>query len=240
MKKLEPNLLFFGCVFVLFFSFSKCFGQQEDEIYQYYNTIVGIENTGLFNGIEYIDNKAVLNDHNKFFIPASSFTKGWIVYDNQYYPNIKMKYNLVDDRVLVELGDDNRQSTFQLITAKIKEFGLAGHIFFRLKGNGGVPEGFYEKIYSDGTRFIYKKLRKKEFRRMDKQYLYYEYFQDKPSYFYVNANDEAFSLNSANDFIKIFPEKKKSIRKFYREQKILYKQNLDKFNQMLMTTIVSN
>lgn len=48
--------------------------------YNWFDQVVGIENTGLFNGIEYIEQHVTINDRQKF-LGSIYFTAGNLVYN---------------------------------------------------------------------------------------------------------------------------------------------------------------
>jgi len=54
-----------------------------------YDNIVGLENTGLFNGKRYYNAYKATPDNNNFFF-SPYFVKGVVVYDNQVYTHIDM------------------------------------------------------------------------------------------------------------------------------------------------------
>ncbi|WP_417886283.1 hypothetical protein, partial [Zunongwangia sp.] len=87
-------------IFVLitfFYSRNSIYSQEKiDSIYQSYYKEVGLENTALFYGKEYLDKEATINDNNKFLKKSNDFSNGDIIYRNHLFKNILLKYNVVD------------------------------------------------------------------------------------------------------------------------------------------------
>lgn len=217
-------------------------GQTEyADIYDSFDSTVGLENTVLFNGIESLDFQKVVEEKNMFWLTSSGFTEGNLVYDGQFFPKILLKFNVFDDRLLVRIPINKGYSSFQLITEKIENFTLKGHHFRNLKVAAGDTDlkGFYEEFLLIKKIEVFKKYRKREKKRLDKGYVFYEYYPDDPEYF-LKYNGEYWSVNSKREIIEVFPEFKKEIRQIYRNQKDLRKNNIDAFMKLLFNKIVNH
>ncbi|WP_417886895.1 hypothetical protein, partial [Zunongwangia sp.] len=141
-----------------------------------------------------------------------------------------------DDIVFVKIktGKDI-SSIFQLISKNIDCFKVESKKFKRLEKDSG--EGFYEEIFKNDKLFLFKKYQKKEFRRLDKNYVYYEYYSDKPLFF-LRTKGILHSFNSKKEVISLYPDKKKEIRRFYKQYKQLLKDNPDSFAKNLLNSLL--
>ncbi|MDX1542415.1 MAG: hypothetical protein R3214_00605 [Christiangramia sp.] len=213
---------------------------QNNSIYETFDEIIGLENTVLYNGLESLDLQKTINEKNKFLFTSPNYNSGNIVYNRQFFPDILLKFNVVDDRVLVQIPINDQYSVFELITEKIETFSLNGHYFQKLNDSqeGLVLYGFYEQIFESSELSLFKKYRKKYKKRLDRSYVYYEYTPDDPEY-YLKLNGKYHSVNSKMDVIDIFPEIKKEIRQTYRAEKDLRKNDLDSFMKLLFNKIVN-
>ncbi|MDR5590440.1 hypothetical protein [Christiangramia sp. SM2212] len=228
-------------VLVLLFICLQSSAQQNfKDVYLLFDKTVGYENTVLLNGIENIDPEKTINSKNKFLNSSSDFTVGSITYDGQYFPEIAMRFNLVDDEVLVRLPIDKAFTTFKLITRKIESFEISGHYFIKLNVISETDElsGFYEQFFKSGNFRLLKKFRKKGDKELDKNFLYYEYKFKKPSYhFWYKEN--YYSANSRRNLFAIFPSISKEIRSFYKDRRNVRKKNPDKFMEQLFVEITN-
>lgn len=215
-------------------------GQGSTEIYNTFDNVVGFENTVLYNGIESLDLQKTINEKNKFLFTTTNYSIGTIVYDGQYFPAVRLKFNVVDDRLLAQIPVNGRYSSFQLITQKIENFSLNGHHFQKLDDpdNNISFKGFYEQIFSGDEVKVFKKYQKSEKKKLDKSYIYYEYSPDDPEY-YLKYKGEYYAVNSKSEVIEVFPSLKKEIRQTYRSEKDLRKSNSDAFMILLFNQIVN-
>lgn len=177
------------------------------------DSIIGPENTGLYNGTKYIERYRTINERHKFFM-TSAFMKGSLVYDNQFYGNVNLKYDLDADDLLLDIGYKWQFPILKLYTPRIKEFQLANKTFINV-GNetSDITGGFHELLWSSDNLSLLKKHKKKKYRKIIQTVVYYE-FQDDISYFF-NYMDTIYPLRKKGDLVNVFPEYKKDLNRLY-------------------------
>ena len=197
----------------LFFA-SLLFGQektQEEAYYAWFDALIGIENTALYNGLGIIEKYRVINQHHKFF-KTTDFLPGSISYDGQYYSAVRMKYDLYEDQVLMNLQNGAGIVLMQPIKHKIHRFTIDNSNFIHLNDSVAIAanlNGFFELLLENSSFKLLKKHKKQIFQRRGKNALYYE-FKSRNTLF-IHYAGEYYPLTSRRDLMKIFPELKKEI-----------------------------
>lgn len=212
-------LLFLVCIFL-----SHSLTGQEAKTYSWFDETVGLTSTGLYNGVEYIEQHRNINDNHKFFL-SKEFIPGTLHYDGQPYFFHLLKYNVFDEVLLV----NSRESLFQLINDKIDGFEIGGHRFINIKaGTHQRVMGFYELLLENEQVLVLKKHSRYMNELRDRKFLHYE-FKPKNNDYELRYNNEFFKISSRRDVIRIFPGLKREIREIYSSERALRKSNPDKF-----------
>lgn len=193
--------------------------------YKLFDKVIGIENTELSNGVEYIEQHIIRNNRHKYFL-SSQFQAGDLFYDGQPYFDVLLKFNVVDDILLASVQNSDGTSTFQLYNEKIGSFRIEDHSFLNITDN--ASPGFYEILLDLPNISLLKKHLKKTKKHLDRNYTYFEFEKDDPVY-EVRYNDSYFSIDSRRDILNAFPEHEKQVRFFYRNNKSLRKENREEF-----------
>src|SRR5690606_20901956 len=234
---MNKNLAFFFLI-----SSSLCFGQISPgnaKIYSWFDNEVGIENTRLYNGIEYIEKHRTINEKNKFFF-SNSTVIGEILYDGEWFTDLPLKYNVFEDLLLIQLESGSGKSILQPVKDKVERFHLNNHIFLnilpRSAGNSGT--GFHEVLWESSDLAILKKHSKKLIEKRDRKVEYFEFNYLKPNYV-LRFNDQFFNLNSKRDMVRIFPENEELIDKFYKNNSSLVRRQPDIFFVNLLKELSS-
>jgi len=239
MKKIGKQVIIF-CFFTL--NSISFYGQtyaNQKTYYKWFDSIVGVENLGIYNGVEYYKQYRTIEGSNEFYI-SNQFVKGDIVYDGQPYYDIDIIYNVYDDEIIIKLSNQKAFNIIQLIKEKIESFSIDNKRFVRVYNDKNedfinIKEGFYELLFQDNYLTLYKKYIKRRSERLDKDFAYY-IFKDNKEYF-LKHNQKYYSVNSKSNFSKIFPEHKKNINTFYKNNKVLRKSNYDMFLNKLSSYI---
>ncbi len=217
--------------FILFYSFFAA-GQvltnsdtlaRSNAIYlakQIYQSAI-FSNSQVFNGVEYIDpfQKKKL-DGNPYFL-NNDWQDGFVVYENQLYENLSLRYNLFQNKLLIEHNQSH--ATIELFNEKIKSFGISRHIFVWLTSaadQSEIKEGFYDLLYS-GTVKVYARRYKTMSEVIDPKIIVTK-FVDKTKLF-LFKNDQYFSITNKNSALNAFGEVKIEIKKFLSHQKINFR-----------------
>lgn len=221
----------------LFFSM-VAYGQGTKAIGPYYNwfdKMVGVENTGLYRGAEYMEQYRTINDKHKFF-GSPLFKEGSIVYGGEPYFKVPMKYDLNEDQVLVNLDSKYGFSVFKLIQDQISDFTIEGHHFVRIDykdKNGSNISGFEEILVSNQYFTFFKKYKKIPLERAKQRGLYYEFkSNDRYSLIY---RDIYYEVRNRNDIKKILPSYKKEINGY--SNKPLKKYDFDQYMKAILEVV---
>ncbi len=124
-------------------SFSQCdlfqgFSNEELELAEYYQQIIR-DNSPLFNGRVYQHAQYSQEQHPYFF--KNDWYEGTILYNDILYPKVWMKYDLVDDVIIVRNGNGQ---VLSLDKSKIELFELFGNSFFKFSYPKSPQEGFFQ------------------------------------------------------------------------------------------------
>ena len=226
-------------LFLSLFFTTNLIGQTSTENEKYYiwfDKIVGVENTGLFNGLRYQEEFRTLNNNHKFF-SSSQFIKGNLNYDGQIYYDIEMKYDLYEDQVIVNLQGQSGNSIIMLNDDIIESFTVNGITFNQVKTNNEDLKGFYAILTENNGVICYKRYRKSQKKYIQNKNIYYE-FSDFNEYI-LSIPSGIYPIKSKSDFIKVFPEYKNEINNFYRKYKRLIDSNYDMFLAQLTNEVSS-
>ncbi|MGB7841467.1 MAG: hypothetical protein WBL21_01655 [Salinimicrobium sp.] len=206
--------------------------RNQEKIYQDFDNIIQIENSGIIEGFEYVEIHRMINNKHKFF-KTFDFVPGTVFYDGQPFFNVDLKYNVFQDILLIQIENDQGKMIFQPFDSRLDGFILQNRTFENIKAVETGPElaGIYEVLLeTDGIKVL-KKHRKKEKTLLDREVVYYEFSADEPHYFYW-VNNKLEILNRSN-LMESFPEEKSNIRNFYRSKRKEAKNNPDVFIQNL-------
>lgn len=194
---------------------SYLFGQEEST-YNYFDKQVGLENTGLFNGIEFINNYNILENEHRFF-KTNDFSAGNIRYDDQDYYDVDLKYDLYEDQVIVKIETKNEEiSQILLLKDKIKSFKIGNAYFEKISDStkaNDLKGVFYQLLTENSVTKLYKKNHKRLKKVIDNNAVYYKFLEDKPEYF-ILTDGKLFEIKKKRDLISQFPGYKKELSKF--------------------------
>lgn len=209
--------------------------QSDYEYYNLFDSVVGVGNTAIYNGIEYEKKYRTFRESHEFYV-TSEFVKGNVVYDSQPFYNMEMKYDVLDDDVIVQLPNHYNNIVIRLIKDKVSSFYISGDQFVRienLKNNtdNNLDSGFYQLLYQSKNLTLYKKHKKNRIKKTDKEYVYYVFKDFNDYYLYDNNNYK--KIKYKNDIIKMFPKLKKDINLFFKNNNSIYNSNYELFFEKL-------
>jgi hypothetical protein len=208
----------------------------QEIIYEAYDKIVGLDNTGIYNGTEFNDIYLNTDGTHRYF-NAFNFTKGNVFYDGQFYSNVLLKYDILEEN-LITISDDNL-SIFQtkLIPAFIESFSIYNRKFVKLQNTGlNLEENIFFEIAYTGEKFnLYEKHHKKIQINVLKSAVQYKFKND--DFYVLKHNETYYRINSIKDLEKSLPDFEVEIKKYYRNYRKLYKSNPDVFLTNLITSL---
>jgi hypothetical protein len=230
-----PILIFFISLFSLQHTWSQ---NTSGNQYIWFDAILGVENTGIYSGIEYKEKYRTINEKHKFFL-SPNFLKGSITYNGQSYYNIDLKYDVYEDMLLAKIKNKTGGDVIlQLMKGKVTAFDLNNHHFINLVHKEmelEVYSGFYEILEANNTFVFYKKNEKIKKDRLDKSTVYSE-FNTKDSYL-LHYNESYYSIKSKRNIIQVFPGLKKEINVFHNSNEVLLVSKKDDYMIALMKRI---
>jgi len=209
---------------------------QSVKVNEVYDDLVGIGNLGLYNGPEFKDTFPYReNDHR--YLDYYDFTKGSIVYNNQLYSNVLLKYDLFEDNVITRSNDDLGIFKIRLIPENILRFTVYDRDFVRLdNADLGVQDnGFFEVAYLGNNIDFYIKHVKKKKEETINYVVRYSFM--KANYYLLWYENAYYKIHSIKDLIKAIPERSKQIRDFQKNNRSMFKMDLDSFMKRLVKHI---
>jgi len=231
---LHLGMLLLGCMAMK--------GQQashNDLFYNWFDKQVGIENTGLYEGIVYKEQYRTINENTQFY-RSPDFLPGSVVYKGQPYANLLLKFNVYADELLLKVESHLGGNTLQLFSDKVSEFTIDGVPFVHIFNVGADQDlsGFYEVSYQDPAITLLTRYSKKLFSRKDRRSVYYEFLEGKMDYI-LHYREHYYSMDSKRDIIALFPGLKGEINDFYNRARAQRRTNPHAFTIALMRRIGS-
>lgn len=207
----------------------------EKAYYIAFDSIVGKENTALYNGKRYVDRYRSSKDNHRYFLD-SDFLLGDVLYNEQPFFNLNLKYDLFEDILITKLSGDKNFFNMVLITEHVDQFTIQGHQFRNISiYNHSEYRRFAESLYSGTELELLKKLVKVKTDRIKGQSVIHEFNED--NIYLVTYNGKLEVIKSKNNLKKLIPEKAKKITVFYKNHKSLMNSNPDVFMKRLIINI---
>ncbi|MGC6432117.1 MAG: hypothetical protein ACON5F_13820 [Jejuia sp.] len=223
----------------LLFSSSTCFSQSQVKDSLYYNLFDAYSNSlnkGFINGSEYIDvypeSPLEIENNNKFY-QSYNYLNGSIVYNGQPYFNVKMKYDLLNDLLVMEFVN-NGVNRFSLNPELVTEFRLLDSKFIRLNDdNIGIhyKNGFFKESLKGKKLSFFVKYHKEKFEDLTEKRKYYK-FKERRFYFMYYDNS-FYRISSKRDILKALPDFEKPIKGYFKNNSRLFKKNKEQFLHQL-------
>ncbi len=208
------------------FMFSQDVNKTKENIY---DNIVGLENTGLFNGKRYYNAYKTTPNNTNFYI-FTDFSKANVVFDKQPYYNVDLKYDVTTDQLITKLNNNLSYINIQLVKNKVSSFNIDNHHFInsKLLLNDSIPDlGFLEIVYTTPLyKFLIKRIKRVSKELENKKYVFT--FRSYDVYYFF-FEDKLYEISSYKDLRKIMPDLKKDINDFYRNNKKLLKSDEELF-----------
>jgi hypothetical protein len=189
----------------------------------YFNAVG--ENAHIYTGYEYFTPDRNIKG-SPYYLTDSPWPSD-ILYDDSYYRDIPILYDIVKDEVVINrLGQNFKIS---LVTDKLKSFILRKHEFIRVSldsVNGAqLQTGFYDRLYNGKTIVLAKRRT-----RLQETYVYsqinYEYIRQ--DMYYVIVAGQIVQVDSKSSVLKLFNSKKSEIKSFIRKNKLNFKSDFEK------------
>jgi len=183
--------------------------------YDWFDGQTGVRNKQIYNGAAYVEKYRTINEKYKFFT-SSEFLNGSVVFDGQPFYELRLKYDLYEDQLLLN-SKGAIGTVIKLNSDKVSSFTIGFHKFINpQQKNQSAAEvsGFYEVLLKTSYFTLLKKNRKALLKKIKGDLVYYEFKKDDENFlFYKNAY---YTLNKKRDLLRLFPEFKKNINSYYK------------------------
>tara|TARA_R110002073_G_scaffold108336_1_gene243299 strand:+ start:5661 stop:6437 length:777 start_codon:yes stop_codon:yes gene_type:complete len=219
------------------------------DYYTWFDSVIGEGNTDLYNGTIYREQYRTEKGNHKFFL-SNDYRIGDLVYNNQSYYNVYMKYDIYEDELIVKLPNQSSHLFIKLVKEKINEFSikdsgvnltLNNHQFITnssfKENNKKTSLSFYEVVTKTSSITLLKKNRKKRSDYIANSTSYSKFSEN--SHFAILYENNYHKISSKKNLTRLFPNFKKDISAFYRTERNLYKSNKEAFFSNLIENITT-
>ncbi|RSK38736.1 hypothetical protein [Mangrovimonas spongiae] len=231
----------YTCSILLFFLLQNLKSQTELNNKQYYvayDSIAKIQNSGLYNGSKFINEYRTSKSNFRFF-KYYHFEIGDLIFDNQPFYNINLKYDLYKDLLVVKLNNNKSFFDLQLDSKKVSFFRLKNHSFYNFIENTSLKsigvEGYIELIYKGDTISYYIKHLKKKKDKIKNNRVEHLFIKD--SIHLVEVSNKFYEIKSQKDLKKLNLINENVFNKTYEGLKNLSVINYGDFIKKLIVSI---
>lgn len=189
-----------------------------DKAVTFYHSSVG-KQADIFNGIEYHLHDPLAKG-NAYFLDVNSFTPGSVYYDDVYYDDVPMLYDLNTDQVVALLY--NHYSMYSLVKEKVKSFNFLNHHFVNVKSDApgekeGLKPGFYDQLYLGKTEILVKREKTIQTNNWAESY-----FSESTKWF-LQKNNVFYSFNNQGELLELLKDKKKELKQYIKTNHIQFR-----------------
>tara|TARA_R100000935_G_scaffold52329_1_gene79444 strand:+ start:394 stop:1119 length:726 start_codon:yes stop_codon:yes gene_type:complete len=208
------------------------------ESYQIFDQIVGLENTEIYNGTEIIELHRVTRGKNKYFF-TDSFVPATVIFDGQPYYNIELNYNFYEDFIILRLDNNIGKNTFKPIQEKVEGFTYGNYQFKNFTSlEPQKLNGYYEVLKENNAVTLLKKHKLSRNSNVEKKVIFYEY-EPIPSDYYIEKEGTLSEVNSKSDWLKLYPQQDREIKKYFSKNRKLRKKSFEEFIQNLFNSVAN-
>jgi hypothetical protein len=209
-------------------------------IYQAFDTLVSRENTGLYNGPQFIANYPNSWDDSHVYLVSANYQKGTLVYHNQWYTEVPLRYDLIEDNISIRSNDYLSAFKIRVDPNSITSFLIHDRKFIKLWDTGIDlrGNGFFEIAFAGKTVTLYIKHVKRIKRETVDKVPQQRFIND--NYYLIWENDTYYLIQSWKDFKKVSPDRYAQVRNFYQLNRSLFKNTPDDFMVKLMAFLDAN
>ncbi len=237
----HKSLLFLSIFLCLgLVSYAQPVSVMDNITHHVYDGLVSSENTGLYNGTGFKDRFLDSWDDSHIYLDSSVFISGTLVYNNQLYTSVSMKYDLYGDNVIIRSNDHLSSFQVELIAQNISGFTINNRDFTKLIDAWSELEGngFFEVATLGKVVSLYIKHVKKRKKETINNVLQYSFLKD--NHYVFLYNDAYHIIYNIKDFKEVVPDTYKQIRDFKKQNKRLYKTDPDSFMIALVKYLDEN
>ncbi|KRD10987.1 hypothetical protein ASE21_04495 [Flavobacterium sp. Root901] len=234
-QKKSAFLILFGLFINIYVIHSQT--NNDVNIYNWFDKTVGKNNLDLNNGVPHINPYRSVGDSHLYL--TNKYEIGKIDYDGQKYYEVKLKYDIYRDILVLNPYGESENVGINLNQSKVEAFSIQDKNFIKIdKKSETVAEftpGYYEesKITEDFTFYI--KYHKDIQKTVSENGILYSFKENNT--FFINLKNNIYLIRGKSDIVKLFPDQKKQINGFYLMNRELQKSDLNQFMKNLMKYI---
>jgi hypothetical protein len=229
-------------IFYLLFTLSIFAQDNSEDIYKEFDEIVGTVSNDLSQGLRFVDVYRPYSKNDYRYFKTDEFSPGYLVFKNQPYNNINIKYDILEDQIIYRNNLDKSNFELKLSSSQISTFTIHGTTFLKLPEEASqfsfYKNGFFEQLYKGQQFNLYVKYQKDKKKQLGDKTVLYKFLTTEDLVFEYNS--EYYEIDSKSDIINVIAEKKAIIKAFYKKNKILKRQNLQTFMVSLFRHLDSN
>ena len=213
---------------------AACQNLTDSSLFNWFDSEIGKQNLDVNNGLLFTDTYPTDKKTNRYF-EDEKFYVGQVEFDNHYYSEVCINYDLLEDALLIKPYCENDRNALILIKGRNKYFVFKGKKFVNLNYNTSIKNenfsGYYEEVVSTNTLKFYTKYKKNKKEKYVENSIVTEYdLKNEFCLFYKNTFHK---IDSKNSITKLFPDFKTQINGFYQKNnqslennKVLFMKNL--------------
>ena len=216
--------LFLGVFILVHDNIQAQLNKQDNTVSYYYNHLG--DQSALLNGTKYLGYPNYFKEGTPFYI-KESLQIGSIVYDHIKFEQVQFQYDLVADAIIIQ----DSTHRIQLINEKIEKFTIQNEQFIRIEKDSLLKvlpsSGFYNLRYNGNIKFFIKYMKTKVESIVNVNELTGRF--EPSSYYFIQKNNNYYSVSSKKDLFNLFKDKKSKIIPFAKALKFKYRKDPENF-----------
>jgi hypothetical protein len=192
-----------------------------ETVQRQYNSSFGAH-PQLYNGPEYIDYARRYHaqiGHQFFRVPG--LQSGDVYYNNHYFPNVRLSYDVVLDQVVVP--QPTSPLTLRLVNERVRSFTVDGHHFIRLVADstaGGVIRTGYYEVLADSRVQLLAKRAKRTQEQISDRLIDIEFIpMDR---LFIKKTDRYYPVSSKSAVVRVFADREREVQQFIQSNKLKF------------------
>lgn len=211
---------------MLFFFTLHCFlnaQNKETDVYQTFDALIGLENSGIFKGTVNLPYPNVRPDNHPFFGTAE-YVQLVITYGQQTYSNIDGRYDLLKNTLEILPKKQTNLPPITLAPELLQGFILNGAAFEKFILPKSEEISFFEVLLSNTDFKLLQKHQKQGKERIrNRNQIYIQYVES--SSLFILTQGQMYPLNGKKDLLKLFPQAKEQLNEYYKASRETKKGN---------------
>lgn len=192
-----------------------------ETVQRQYNSSFGAH-PQLYNGPEYIDYARRYHaqiGHQFFLVPG--LQSGDVYYNNHYFPNVRLNYDVVLDQVV--LPQPTSPLTLRLVNEWVRSFTIDGHRFIRLVADSTagsvIRTGYYEVLADSRVQLLAKRAKRTQ-EQLSERLIDIEFsLMDR---LFVKKAGRYYPVSSKSAVVRVFADRDKEVQQFIQSNKLKF------------------